>query len=62
MHIHINLFKNDSSMSMIINLLNILTKSNFDQLFSFSEILPFIFEKILHFGTVHAIKTGLQDG
>jgi len=49
MNFHENRLNHNTSMSVIENLLNILSSSNFNQLFSFNKIMPCIIEHILHF-------------
>lgn len=45
--VHVDSFKNDSTMCMIEDFLYIVLSANFKNLLSLSKILPFIFEHIL---------------
>lgn len=46
-YVHEDRFNDNSSMGMIENLLNILGSSDSDNLFSLSEIVPFVLEFVL---------------
>ena len=48
MDIHKDRFNHYSSVCMVEDFLDVIRPSNFDNLFSFLEVLPFVLEEILH--------------